>query len=170
MRNCCQCRGFSLIEVVIAVGIFAVAVIGLVGFLPMLARESTEASDASVAAHLPAALESELGRLIALQGFGAFADAVPLMEASAMNGMSFVASRDGAALASVASPAVAVPDDDQYFRLDVSRFNAPPLVFEHAGAVLALYVRVSWPYRVPGSGPTEVQNRTETGWTLALTR
>lgn len=53
-------RGFSLIEVVVAVGIFAIAMVGVIGLFAPVARSVTNSSDAEVAARVADALRAKL--------------------------------------------------------------------------------------------------------------
>ena len=61
-------RAFSLIEVIIAVGVFAVAVVVILALLPPLSREATDSADALVAQSLPDSVRVELSRLAASGG------------------------------------------------------------------------------------------------------
>jgi len=162
-------RAFSLVEVVIAVGVFAVAVTGILALLPTLTRQNLETADQAVALRLPAALEVELGRMVETSGFDSIALSIPVLNSPLQTGMECVATHDGSALASAAT--AAIPDGERYFLLEIWRFDHAPLAYDPADAVLAVYVRVSWPYRVPGAAePTGNQTRNEIGWTLAINR
>jgi hypothetical protein len=165
---------FSLVEVVIAVGIFAVAVATILALLPALTRPSSEATDSLVAQQQPDNLRIELQRL-AGAGFDALATAAPVMAAPLENGLLLVASRDGARLHSSGylppSASLRIPPDEQYFAVEVWRFSQPPLAYDAGAAVLPLYVRVSWPYRNPGSGtPTALADRKQVTFTVAINR
>ena len=166
---------FSLLEVVIAVGIFATAVVTLLALLPATLRESADSLDTQIALRLPGAIETELRRLVAAQGFDALAARIPVMNATPDHGELLVAigathqGDDVRRLAAGESPV-----RDQYFLIELQRFGPGPLAYEAAGAVLALNVRVSWPYRqlTPG-GLTAARPATERQtltFTLALNR
>jgi len=170
-----QRRGFSLVEVVIAVGIFALAVTALLALLPSLARQSSDSADSLTAQRLPDAIRVELRRLAISGGFDALANAIPVMSAPLQDGLALVATRDGARLHSLAylPPAEAeqIPSAAQYFLVELWRFNQPPLSYDPAGATLALHARVSWPYRNPGSAaPTPLADRQQITFTVSLTR
>jgi len=157
------------VEVVIAVGIFAVAVTGTLALLPSLTQQNLETTDRAVALRLPVALEKELGRMVKTSGFDSIALSIPVMNSHLENGMECVATREGSALTT--TTVAAIPDDKRYFLLEIWRFERAPLAYDPAGAVLGVYVRVSWPYRVPGSAAaTDIQTRNEVGWTLAINR
>ncbi|MBI2497848.1 MAG: prepilin-type N-terminal cleavage/methylation domain-containing protein [Opitutae bacterium] len=166
--------GFSLLEVVIAVGVFALAVTAVLALLPMLTRQAAAAADTLAAQQFPDALRVELQRL-ARADFDALAAAIPVMTAPLENGLPFVATRDGARLHSsghLPPPVDArIPDAEQYFAIEVWRFNQPPLAYDPGAAVLPLYVRVSGPCRIPGStAPTALADRHQVTFTLALNR
>ena len=93
-------------------------------------------------------------RLAGSGGFDALANRLPEMSAPLLNGLAFVADRDAGQLASTdylpPDAGGQLPQDRQYFQLEVWRFNQPPLRFDSGAAVLPMYVRVSWPYWIPG--------------------
>ena len=166
--------GFSLIEVVIAAGIFAVAVTVTVALLPSLARQSTDSADTLAAQRLPDNLRVELQRLAA-GNFTGLAATVPVMAAPLANGFDFVATRDGSRLHSATYlPPVGsalIPQEDQYFAVEVWRFAQAPLSYDSAAAILPLYVRVSWPYRNPGNAiPTALVDRSRLTFTITINR
>lgn len=142
-------------EVVIAVGVFAGAVVIVLALLPSITTQAAAAADSLVAQRLSDALRVEMQRVATVGGFDALATRVPVASSPLDDGLAFVASRDGARLHSLAyqTPASAdsLADDDQYFLVEVWRFPTAPLAYDSAGAVLPVMVRVSWPYRLPGS-------------------
>lgn len=170
MKRARRPSGFSLVEVIIAVGLFAGAIVVVLALLPLLARQASEAAELRVAQQLPDAVRVELQRMVASQGFDAFAAAVPPIGTPLGAGLVLVGSRDGlrVRLASV------VPGDEveaSYYAVDVFRFAQPPLAYDPAAFVLPLQVRVTWPYRVPGaSAPIVPRERRQCGFTLAINR
>jgi hypothetical protein len=174
MRTATKRTGFSLVEVVLAVGIFAVAVTVMLALLPSLTRQNTETADAFVAQRLPDSLRVELQRLAA-NDFGALAATIPLMAAPLDNGLLFVASRDGARLhsADYLPPAGSrrLPLEQRYFAIEAWRFNQGTLQYDGAGPVLAVWVRISWPYCNPGSpAPTPPADRSQFTFAISLRR
>lgn len=169
-----QRAGFTLLEAVIAAGIFAVAVTATLGLLPSLIRQTTDSADALTAQRLPDNLQVELQRLAA-GNFDGLAATVPVMTAPLTGGLAFVADRYGARLHAVTyQPPVAgalIPSDDQYFFIEVWRFSQAPLSYDRTAAVLPLYARVSWPYHTPGGlAPTDAAARGELTFTVSLNR
>ncbi|MBI2515404.1 MAG: prepilin-type N-terminal cleavage/methylation domain-containing protein [Opitutae bacterium] len=166
---------FSLIEVVIAVGIFALAVTTALALLPALTRQSGDTTDALTAQRLPDRIRVELQRLATSGGFDALANRVPVMTAPLTGGLELAAAHDGAKLHSVGylPPALSeqLPLAEQYFAVEVWRFAQPPLAYDSSAAVLALYVRVSWPYRTPASSaPTALADRQQLTCVVSLRR
>ncbi|MBX3751372.1 MAG: type II secretion system protein [Opitutaceae bacterium] len=139
---------FSLIEVVIAVAIFAGAVTVLLALLASTLRDSSDAADVQTALRLPGAVEVALREIAAREGLPALAGRVPLMDAAADRGFLLVATREGGLVRVAGAEADAAQPHGEYFLIDVRRFAAGPLAFDAARAVLPLQVRVSWPYRV----------------------
>ena len=175
MRRRAYRSGFSLIEVVIAVGVFAIAVTVMLAMLPALIRQSTDSADALAAQRLPDSLRVELQRIATVAGFNTLAGDAPVMGAPLLNGLEFVATRDASRAHSLTShPPTAtalIPSGEQYFLVEVWRFNQAPLTFDPSATVLALYVRVSWPYRNPGTGlPTALVARSQFTFNTSINR
>lgn len=166
-------HAFSLIEVIIAVGLFAASVSVIIALLPALARQGGAAADALAAQRLPDALQGELARLHAA-GFESLADQNPIMNGPLTGGLAFVADREAARLHSrdyLPPVAGLLPEGEQYFLVECWRFPDEPLRFDVQKGSLALAVRVSWPYRLPGSSTaTEISARTQFMFTVALNR
>ena len=129
--------GFSLIETVIAVGIFAVAVTVILALLPALTRQAADSADALTAQRLPDSVRVELQRQ-ASTDFNGLAAAVPVMTLPLTNGLSLVAARDGSPLQSVGylppPSAALLPADEHYFHVEVWRFNQAPLNYDSSAA------------------------------------
>lgn len=169
-----QRAGFSLLEVVVAAGIFAVAVSVMLALLPALTRQSAESADALVAQRLPDRLRIELQRLAA-NDFAGLAGAIPVMGTPLDHGLLFVAARDVSRLhpAEYQPPPASqmLPPELRYFAVEAWRFNQGELRFDGTGPVLAVHVRVSWPYRLPGSSDvTPLADRSQFTFPLAVNR
>ncbi|MFZ5494150.1 MAG: type IV pilus modification PilV family protein [Verrucomicrobiota bacterium] len=166
-------RAFSLIEVIVAIALFAGSVSVILALLPDLTRRGVETADRLVAQQLPDALHAELKRL-ATAGFDALAGQAPLMGRPPENGLAFVATRGGALLHSRDYlPPVdgRLAEGEQYFLIECWRFSEGALAYDPAQSALALAVRVSWPYRQPGStAPTPPGSRHEFMFTVGINR
>ncbi len=164
-------RGFSLVEVVIAVGIFAVAIVSVLLVLPTLARQTAESADVLVAQGLPDAIRSEMRRLAA-GGFDGFAANVPVMTGDVTEGYRLAAAREGVRVSSLVEDNGELVADERYFAIELWRFAAPPLAFVNAqSGALAVHVRVSWPERVPGAPrATTLEEREQLTFVVAINR
>ncbi|HEY4246504.1 MAG TPA: prepilin-type N-terminal cleavage/methylation domain-containing protein [Lacunisphaera sp.] len=147
--------GFTLIEVVVAVALFAVAVTAMLGLLPSVTRVSDRSNDTMNALRLPDALRVELRRAAVVGGLDALGEQTKPFAAPLPETCLLVATRDASRVSALdyQPPASAeqVNADAQYFLIEAWRFSDPPLAFAPGDSVLALHIRVSWPYRIPGS-------------------
>jgi len=167
--------GFSLFEVVIAVGIFAVAITVMIGLLPSLTRQSATSIETQNALRLPDAVRSELVRVATAGGFDALAARVNTLASPVPDTLKLIATRDASAVQSLdyqpPSADEQIGTDDRYFLVETWRFADAPLAFDSEGASLALHVRVSWPYRLPNSASvTPLVSRAQLTFNLALRR
>jgi hypothetical protein len=167
-----QTRGFTLLEVIIAVGLVVTAVTVIIGLVAGLSRQGVESNEVLTAQRLPDPLKLELARL-ASAGLDELAERVPVMGAPMTDGLALAADRDGARVDSLEylpAPDL-IPADEQYYRVECWKFPSEPLRFDGQKAFLALYVRVSWPYRVPrATAPTAPADRSHVTFTLSLNR
>ncbi len=174
MHSLAKSAGFSLIEVVLATGIFAVAITVLLALLPSLTRQNTEAADLLVAQRLPDGLRIELRRLAA-NDFTGLAATIPIMATPLADGLLFAATRDGGRLHSVSylppAASMLIPQEQRYFAIEAWRFNVETLQYDGSVPVLAIWVRVSWPYYNPGSAtPTPLAERSQFTFAVSLRR
>jgi hypothetical protein len=164
MKPIREFRAFSLIEVIIAVGIFAGAVAVTIGLMAALSRQAADSADGLAAQRLPDALKVELNRLAA-SGFDNLAGQMPPMAVPLDNGFALVAPRDAAEVEPLGylQPATGrIPAEAQYYHVECWRFTAEPLRHDTQKAFLALHVRVSWPYRLPGAtAPVPLADRSQ---------
>ncbi|HVU25315.1 MAG TPA: prepilin-type N-terminal cleavage/methylation domain-containing protein [Opitutus sp.] len=137
-------HGFSLVEVVIAVGVLAVAIVGIIALLPATTRQMVDASDSLAAQRLPAAIETELKRL---EGGGLLGAVAALIKSQgATSTLTMVAPRDGREVREIGTSTL--DPVDQYFAIELWQFpTGSSAVYDGStGAVLAAQVRVSWPF------------------------
>ena len=164
--------GFSLIEVVIAAGIFAGTMATVIALMAVLSRQSAETIESLTAARLPDATKVELDRLAASAGMEALAGRVPEISAPLGEGLALVAPRDGGQVQSLAYAPPAngrIAVDEQYYLLECWRFSQEPLRHGPAKAFLALLVRVSWPYRLPGlPAPVALADRNQLSFAISV--
>lgn len=168
-----QIRAFSLLEVIIAVGLFVSSVVVIIGFIAALSRQGADSADTLAAQKLPEPLRVELARL-AGSDLEALAAQIPVMSAPLTDGLAFAATREVTGVESLAYLPPAndrIPAAEQYYLVECWKFQDEPLRFDAQKAFLALQVRVSWPYRLPGvADPTEPSDRSQITFTMSLTR
>lgn len=174
-HSCRSLRSFSLIEVVIAVGVFAMAVVVVLSLLPSLSRQAADSADSLVAQSLADGVRVELSRLAVSGGFDELANRLPVMSAPLTDGLPLLAARDARRLYSadyLPPPVTAqLSQAEHYFLVEVWRFNQPPLRFDPTSAVLAAYVRVGWPYMNPGAATaTPLAARSQLTFVVSLNR
>lgn len=165
-------RAFSLLEVVIAIGIFAVAITVILALLPATVRQLADSHDAITVSRLGDAIRLEAQELAAQKGFDALAGSIPAMDSSLDTGLLLVASRDSADVrpGDLIEPILR----DQYFLIEMRRFPAGQLAYDSNAACLALSARITWPYRVLTptglSAPTDAANRQQVFLTIVIQR
>lgn len=170
MQRAGRLRAFSLIEVVIATGLAAGAVLVIIGLLGRQGRQVRDADDQIVAAQLADGIRVELMRLARQQGFDVLAASIPVMAGAGDEGLLLAADRDGTGLRPL------LPGDPagggRYFLVEVRRYPGGPLAYDPAGAGLAVAVRVTWPYQPePGGGVTvAASDRGRFNFALAINR
>lgn len=163
--------GFSLIEVILAVGIFALTVPTTLALLAALGRQGAVTAEVRVAQRLPGSVRLELARL-AQASFESLAAATPVMTSPPEPGLALVSTHDGSRLHSseYLPPASTLALADRYFLIECWRFGEEPLRFNSDKAYLALYVRASWPYRLADGTTGDSEARSATTFTVVLNR
>ncbi|HWA86229.1 MAG TPA: hypothetical protein VG710_08415 [Opitutus sp.] len=154
----------------IALGVFALAVVAIVGILPQLMRQAAASNELLVAQRFPDAVRSEMRR-VATGSFDSFAASIPVNSA-ATGGYQILATRDGARISSAATNDGVLNETEAFFSIELWRFSDPPLAFVpgQTGS-LAVLVRVSWPYRLPGSvASTDLEDRQQFSFATAINR
>ena len=170
-----QTPGFSLVEVIIAVGIFAAAVAVMLALLPSLVRQAAASADSLTAGRLPDGIRLELQRLATTGGFNNLAGQTTPMAAPLPATLMLAAPRDATRVQSLGylppSAADQITPDQRFYLIEAWTFNSSPLAFDPAAAVLPLHVRVSWPYCTPGSTtPTPPADRESVTFNVAINR
>ena len=162
-------RGFSLVEVVIAVGIVATAIVSALALLPSLLQQSTETADLYTAQRLSGSVRTALIEQSRAHGFVAFGAVIPEMRSPLTEGWALVGTSDGMRLAAPASGMIA--QDKQHFLIEAWRFPDGPLRFDSNATVLPLHIRVTWPYHVRGvEEATSLSHRSQFSFNVALDR
>jgi len=126
-------RGFSLVEVIIAIAVAGGALTVILSLLSGLLRATADAADHQTALQLAGAIEARLYE----EMDGAFPGGLQA-------GGVLVADKEGANLrGELESDPMFSP---AHFYIAVNPFAQPPLAYQAGRGVLPLRVRVSWPY------------------------
>ena len=153
---------FSLLEVVAAIGVLAVALVAVLGLILATVRSAGETADADAAARLFENVQGEFERLQADLGPSVLASAVPPSDSA--QPLRLVATRNGlrvrcadrryaAADRALNDPALpGIANRDRYFLIEVTQL--PGLETEPASGFLACSARITWPYELAMGPPT----------------
>lgn len=153
-------RGFTLVEVIVALGVLALMLPFALALFGTLAGVGRDGADAETAARLAGSVQDELERLRGELGWEGLAAAIP--PAGSAVPLRLVAARDGLHLLRAdgeAPPADHRLDDnvlpgiarrDRYFLVEVTQ--SPDLPYNPGAGFLTANVRITWPHRLP-AGP-----------------
>ncbi len=183
-------RAFSLIEVVVAIGVFAVGMVAVVALFAPVARSVAGSSDAEAAATVAERLRDELARRVTVAG--SFAPVVALFKNTAANGSHEVttadnassaatdprrdtrlifASRDGSKIAGYTDTAIwgtgQVNDAEKYFEITLIRLDAlspNTTALDATSPTLAYTARIRWPAFVPDNAPANPRRALPAGF------
>lgn len=153
MNGPTKSRGLSLVEVLVAVAICAVAVVAAVALFGPAVAATRESSDRRTALRLAEVVDAELRR----SGFAV------VESATAGNAvLELAAAASGSQVVPVADASVA----GRYFRVEVRRALRPA----SDAACLVLMVRVSWPLTLPDGTTVPEAQRAEFRFHTAIDR
>lgn len=189
-----QRRAFSLLEVVAAVGIFAIGMVGVIGLFAPVAKSVGSLADAGAATNVASLLTARL------QG-QAFSDVVPLLKVSSgtnrhqltdadnnpntpaadprLDPQLIFASRDGSKIGAYADPIWGPTDAEKFFEIALLRNEvlspgpsegsdsegAPTMIDPDASAIyLAYTARIRWPAFIPDPTPTNPKRALPAGF------
>jgi uncharacterized protein (TIGR02598 family) len=158
-------KAFSLVEVVVAVGVFAIAIVSVIGIIAGIGRSVSEVSDADKAARLVGVIQARLQA----SPFSVIAGSLKAASTVSSEGASydpstdtrvFFASEDGAIVAPYADTATwgqngtlttpAARDALKYFELTLIRNETlSPAGNDNTAGFLAFNIRVRWPAYLP---------------------
>lgn len=132
-------HAFSLVEVVVAVGVFAIAIVSVIGILAGVGKSVGEVNDADKAARLIGVVQARLQDA----GFANVKDAID-------DGTSFFASEDGAIVGLADDSAWGGSDALKYFELNLIRNETlSDSDNDDSAGFIAFNIRVSWPAYLP---------------------
>lgn len=151
-----QHRGFSLVEVVVAVGIFAIAIVSVIGLMVPIRSSVVGVRDSDDASRLATQIQAELQKqsFTALSGF---LDTPPADGLYASRDVSKVA-RGGDAKWG-ASSATFNPDSEKFYKVELIRNTtlSPDAATDANSGYLAFTIKLIWPaYSSTPPGGTSV--------------
>lgn len=144
--------GFSLVELVVALGICAIGLVALVGLLATAARQAGAAAESATAQRVFAAVQAEVARGGVDAVLAALANAGdPVDESEGV-----FANRAG----TVIGDAARIPAEDRFFAILLERNpDLSPPASDAVSGYLAFQVRIEWPYRLPNGTYVAAPNR-----------
>lgn len=144
-------RGFSLVEVVVAIGIFAIAIVSIIGLLLPIRSSVTDVSDTDDASRIASVIQSRVQSL----GFSALArgDASPAGQnyLNAAPAAGLFASRDGTKMGVGDSTAVwgtGASNQDKFFKVELIRnttLSPDTSANDTSAGFLAFTIKLTWP-------------------------
>ncbi len=153
-------RGLSLVEVLVAVGLCAVAVVAAVALFGSAVRATREVGDRRAAVRLGERIDAELRRA----GFAAVAAATGLVARA--DGSRVVRLEEADNDPSAGTPP-GIPAAERYFDIAVTRALRPP----SDATCVVLEVRVRWPLALPPDGALVLEaQRSEYRFHTAINR
>jgi type II secretory pathway pseudopilin PulG len=155
-------NAFSLIEVVVAVGLLSFALVAILGLLAATTRSAADVTDSEGLASLGAGVQRELERIKTSVGLAGIADQLQADGSAAP--MRFVGTRDGrrvlradgtdpAAGHSLNDPSLpGIANRDRFYLVELTRLAEPDAASDAGFIVVG--ARCSWPYELPTGPPT----------------
>jgi type II secretory pathway pseudopilin PulG len=158
--------GFSLIEVVFAVGIFATVIISVIGLLGPTVRSVRDVVDSTIAARLADGVDAELRRVGFAGVVAATAGNATIPLVATVDGSRIVSETNAGNAPTTTPPGI--PLAERYYLVEVRRVVSP--AYAAGDASLVLTIRVTWPYQQPGAaGPVAAADRSIFIFNTAIT-
>lgn len=147
--------GFSLVEVVVAVGIFAVAIVGVIGLLAPTTQSISNVSDSDSASRVITAIQSGLQQ----GGYNTVKNAL-----NAGSATKFYATKSGDKVGDAAVfSAASLKDQDKFFEFTLQRNTTlSPVGNDDTAGFLAFTIVLKWPAFAPtanGDGAAVVDSQ-----------
>ncbi len=169
--------GFSLVEVVVAVGIFALAIVGVIGLLAPTARNIADVADSDAATRVTSAIQAALQQSVSSSGTGftALGNTLQVPAANASPTYNFYATRDGRVVGQDAAfTAAALTNADKFFEFALLRNTAlsgSNSSGDASAGFLAFSISLRWPAYLPnGTQVTDDSQKNVMIVSAAITR
>lgn len=136
-------KGFSLVEVVVAVGIFALAIVGVIGLLGPTSKNISDVADSDAASRVITAIQSQLQAA----GFDS-------VRASVVAGTTYFSNKDGSRVGADGAAAwTGISDTEKFFEFKLIRNGDTPALGDGlspaandtTAGFLAFTIVLKWP-------------------------
>lgn len=145
-------RAFSMIELVVALGICAISLVALTGLLARAARETGTVSEAATVQRVFAGVRAE----VAISGASAVIEALVDGAEPATDANALFANRSANEIGSASQ----LPADERFFAIVFERdVDLSPAAADTDAGFIAFQVRIEWPYRLPDGTPVDARYR-----------
>ena len=178
MLSASRRSGFSLVEVVVAVGIFAIAIVSIIGMLVPINNSVADIRDSEDASRLSTTIQGELQKL-------SFATIKVVLDAPGAATSVLYASRDGSKVEVRNPPAPRVNIWDQnnaglsqveqdafkFFKVELLRNDIlSPAPADATSGYLAFTIKLTWPAFAPNGDTIAASNQSVMLIPAAITR
>ena len=138
MKNIMKKSGFSLVEVVVSVGIFAVAIVGIIGLFAPTTKNVAAVADSDSSTRAVAAIQSYLKE----QGFTGTQSIVD-------TGTTYYANKGANVIGN--STLATFPNNDKFFEFTLTRNTdlSPSTAADATAGFLAFTINLKWPAFTP---------------------
>ena len=141
-------KGFSLAEVVVAVGIFAFSIVGIVGFMGAMGKQASDVVETDDAARFVEVIQSELQRMV--DRSGSYSGVTSLF------GRDIFATRGSAIL----STQETLGNGERFFQITLERNEMlSPGGEDGNSGFLAMMMKLKWPAYLPNGKEVPDQDR-----------
>jgi len=141
MKNNLRNRGFSLVEVVVAVGIFSLAIVGVIGLLGPTSKSVAEVSDSDAATRVIAAIQSSLQQ-----------EGIDTVKGQLGGGYVYYATRSGDKIGRSTDTTDSAPSPlaQRFFEFSLTRnTDLSPAGNDSSAGYLAFTLSLRWPAYMP---------------------
>lgn len=146
--------GFSLIEIILAIGVFALTIVAVIGMLGSSSQATSDVINTVSASQIADAVRTELEIIGYDQLLPLTAGATPLELVGTKNGDAVVQEKSGE---DPTTNPPGMPNRDRFFLIQVERLGNPGESLEYKpdgsaaphGMQLAVSVRIYWPHNIP---------------------
>lgn len=169
--------GFSLVEVVVAVGIFALAIVGVIGLLGPTARSVSDVSDSDAATRVVSTIQAALQQRVASSstGFTSLGSVLQVPSGGNPPTYDFFATKDGRFVGTAAEFTTAsVSNSEKFFEFALLRntsLSGSNNSGDASAGYLAFTISLRWPaYQANGTQVTEASQKSVMIVPAAVTR